>query len=208
VSPLRRSVFALIVLAAAGSLFAGSIDPGVLFVKGGSGSTHITCDTDGCTTDLPEIPADGEGDFVIDNDSGEDIVGLIFFIPTNNFDQIFTAGSNLFLNAFISLDQDGDTTTVTFINTGNGPDAVATPMGPLGSCPSCPTGFEAGGTPVVEAIFGTPQPGDHTGLLNGEEGTLELVAAPEPGTFLLLLSAAGLLLGGRKLYLRQAKDRL
>lgn len=211
------SVLAGIVLAAAGSLSADPVDPGVIFVKGGHGSTDITCDTNipFCITPLnTEINAEGIGDFVIDNDSGpthRDIIELDFYIPTINFDQIFTAYSPLFETATIILDPGDDITIVRFSDTGSGPDSTQT--GPLGSCDdSCAAGFEPFGTVQVEAIFGTPPAGDPSGLGYGQEGTLELqpnsADVPEPGTFVLLFVAVALLLSSRNLFARRAKARL
>ena len=211
-SLLKASVFVGVVLAA-GPLLADPIDPGVIFVKGGRGSTKITCDTNvpPCFTPLnTEINAEGLGNFVIDNKSGRTIIELDFYIPTVNFDQIFTASSNLFETATIVLFPSDSLTLVRFSDTGSGPGSTET--GPLGSCgDSCSPGFEAFGTVDVQALFGPPPEGDPPGLGNNQEGTLELQPGvsdvPEPGTFVMLFSAAGLLLGGRKLFARQAKSR-
>ena len=208
---LKALAFVGVVLAVAGSLLADPIDPGVIFVKGGHGSTPITCDTNfpPCITPLnTEIDAEGLGNFVIDNQSGRTIIELDFYIPTVNFDQVFTAFSNLFETATIILDPSDSLTIVRFSDTGSGPDS--TEIGPLGSCDdSCSLGFEAFGTVDVQALFGTPPAGDPPGLGNGVEGSLELQPnppdVPEPGTFVMLFSAAGLLLGSRRLFARQTK---
>lgn len=196
-----------VVFGASASLSADPIDPGVQFNKGGNQSTDITCFFCVITLDAP-INADGGGDFDIHNETSSTIFELIFSIPTTNFDQIFTASSNLFLNAVIALSPDTDFTTVTFFGTGNGPNASAS-AGPIGSCDDCAQGFEAGAFATVFAVPG-PGSGNHPGLGPGDEGILGLDPSdvPEPGSFVLLLSAVALLAGSRKLYARHAKTRL
>lgn len=204
---LWRALFLVaVVFGVSASLCADPIDPGIQFNKGGNQSTDITCFF--CVIPLNEpINADGGGNFDVHNSTSLNINELIFTIPTTNFDQVFTASSNLFLDAFISLSPDSGTTTVTFFNTGNGPNASAT-AGPIGSCEGCATGFEPGAFADVFAIPGLGS-GDHPGLGAGDEGILGLDASdlPEPGSFVLLLSAVALLAGSRKLYARRAKAR-
>lgn len=190
-----------VALGVAASLSADPIDPGVSFNKGGNQSTDITCFF--CVITLnTAINAEGGGDFDIHNSTTSNIAELIFSIPTTNFDQVFTATSNLFLDAFISLSPDNDVTSVTFLGTGNGPNASAT-AGPIGSCEDCAAGFEPGAFAQVLAIPG-PANGNHPGLGPGDEGVLGLEPTiPEPGSFVLLLSGVVLLVGSRKLLARR-----
>jgi hypothetical protein len=233
---LRALILSVIVLGTAASLLADAVDPGVIFKSGGTHSTMIdleNCPVDGCMVVLNgDGPiTDGGGDFGIINGTGKNIFGLIFFIPTENFDQIFTASSNAFLNASIGLDHAEGLTTVAFVGTGTPvpppppppallPFISATPVGPLDiPCPECPPGFEDGTFATVEVLFEDTDTGAYNGLPSSCptadnpnalcEGTLELQATvPEPLTFMLLFSAAGLLLGSRKLYARRDKGRL
>ncbi len=207
---LQTIVSGLIVLGGAASLLADPIDPGVVFNTGGKHSTIITCKISGCITTLDDPITNGGGTFDIHNESGKNIVELIFFIPTVNFDQAFSASSNLFTGADIFFDEDSQLTVVQFSGTGNGSDASALVPPPEDSCDdNCAAGFENGAFVSVESIFGTPKKGTHPGLVNGGEGILGLEPTiPEPGTFVLLFSAAGVLLGARKFRSRQAKSRV
>ena len=215
---LKLGVLGLMVLGLAVALLADPVDPKVLFNQGGSHSTDINGSAcaaphPSCIAPINDAIVNGGGTFDIHNKSGRNITELIFFIPTVNFDQVFFAESNLFLSAFIIPDISGNLTDVAFFGTGSGPDATATIQPPLDSCTLCAPGFEDGQNGVtpnfdfrVEAFFGRSSGGNHPGLVNGDEGVLGLVPqVPEPGTFVLLVSAIALVAGGRKLQSRRTK---
>lgn len=204
---LRASVLVMILLGAAALLSADPIDPGVIFNKGGNLSADIICTTNGCITTVGTVGSNGGATFDVKNDTNKDIIELLFTIPTDNFFQTFFASTNLFNDAVIFLLVDDDLTQVQFFGTGLDTNGTATAGPPVDSCDeSCSPGFEPGGKITVGAVFGTSGGSDHPGLLPGQEGVLTLEPTiPEPGTFGLLLTAAGLLVGGRKLSARRTK---
>jgi hypothetical protein len=207
-------------------------DPLVSFSQGGNrsaafgGPTDPSCNPASVTSCIITIPdAINSNGFATDieilnatNKAGgpknpatnKDIIEIDFFIPTENFDQTFSADSNLFLFADILLEPFADQIDVQFgthgtlarlvPGVGNGPDGTDTVQG-TGECErDCALGFIPGGTITVEAFFGKSNPEfNHPGLLPGDEGTLNLLPnVPEPTTFVLLISAVGLIAGGRR----------
>src|SRR5690242_4290983 len=65
-------------------------DPLIKFTTGGGGSVDITCITNGCETDFSVGP-DGFLTTNIFNETGFNITGMNFVLPTTNFDQSFSA---------------------------------------------------------------------------------------------------------------------
>jgi hypothetical protein len=145
-------------------------------------------------------------DFDIKNDTDMVVQELKFFIPTDNFDQIFVAHTNTFTTAAITFDQTGEApvTIVDFFGIGNqqvnggsasafgcSDDECYDTTGQAGFAPNQPV--------EGEAFFVTDAPPTYPGLQPGADGSLDLTPnVPEPGTFVLLLSAAGVLAVGRK----------
>ena len=202
---LRSAAFISVALGLAGSLLADSIDPGVLFSRGGNHSAVINCTTNGCVTDVGTVDQNGGAQFDVRNGTNKDIIELLFTIPTDNFDQIFFANSNLFLMAEFPNPGKDLVLEVLFSGTGNGPDGTVTIPPPVNTCaPPCAPGFAPGGEITVSSIFGTSNGGDHPGLLAGQEGVLTLdPTMPEPGTFVLFVSVLAFLVFLRKSYARR-----
>lgn len=236
---LKSSVLLGIVFGGASFLLADTInDPLVSFSQGGSkspafgGPTDPSCNPVSVTSCIITIPnAIGSNGFATGieilnatNQAGgpgnpatnKDIVEIDFFIPTENFDQTFSAFSNLFLFANILLEPFNDQIDVEFgthgsvaksvPGVGNGSPGTDTVPG-TGSCTgTCLPGFTPDATITVEAFFGTSSPKfTRPGLLPGHEGTLNLLPSiPEPASLVLLISAVGLIAGGRKLRSRRS----
>jgi hypothetical protein len=212
-------VLSALVLLSAGWLHATPVDPFIKFNTGGGGSTDITCTTNGCLTTLsPTINAAGEANLDIFNASGKDITGLIFYIPTLNFNQEFNASTNAFTTAAIFADEVDQQLLVEFFGVGSGTGGTAflgpDPGAPGGGtvpepcvspvAPNTP-GFTPCGTVVVQSFFGTvPEGSTLAGFLNGQEAVLTL-AVPEPSMLGLAFSGfLGLFLVRRRLIARKA----
>jgi hypothetical protein len=218
---LKLSVFLLMALCSAGWLRADIPDPTIRLSIPGGGSVDIVCTTDGCSTDVGTIAADGFSNadptdpafpgFSIKNANpdGLDINELIFHFQTNNVFQPFSAFANDFTTVHISVDQNvegfGGTVNVDYsgiaVDGTPGSDFLAAPVCDFGEF--CPTqiGFAPGSTVTVQSFFGDPipDPGCCDGFLNGEHAALLLSTdVPEPESFMLLLGAAGLLAIKRK----------
>ncbi len=220
----RASVWVTMALGLSVSLTADTVaDPKVLFVQGGTSSTIIggtenpQCNgaVTFCNVQIPNAISDGGANLDLDNKSGKTITEVLFYIPDKNFDQTFIAESNLFLDALIVPDIPTQI-EVLFYGTGNGPPAFDSLTLTRPCSGSCLPGFKDGQNGVtpgfdfhVDVFFGTPTPRMplspfpyEGGLGNNEEGNLQLIATPEPGTLLLLISAVALIAGGRKLRAR------
>lgn len=200
----RVLAISAVALASSGWLRADTIptDPLVKFTTNGGGSTHITCTTNGCETDLsPVIGADGFATLDIFNGTGKNIAAMNFVIPTSNFDQDFFASTNAFENAAIFADEGGESLTVAFSGVGStGTGSAFLPADP--TAPSGPAGFIPGGTVEAFVFFGNaPEGATFAGFANGQEGTLSLTTpVPEPSTLWLSLSGAlGFLVARRRL---------
>jgi hypothetical protein len=213
------------VLGAVGFLRADIIpDPIIKLSIPGGHSVDITCVTDGCSTDIGVIAEDGfsnanpnplfpdDKSFGIHNATGLDINRLLFHIQTDNVFQPFTANTNDFTTVEISISGEGFGGTVNIDYFGK--EVGGTPGSDFlqqfcdfGS--ECPTavGFTPGSHVFVDAFFGDPpfDPGCCDAFLNDEHAGLELLRdtpVPEPGSFVLLLGAGGLLALKRKFYRR------
>jgi hypothetical protein len=139
----------------------------------------------------------------IKNDTPFVVNELKFFIPTENFDQLFNAHTNTFTNAAISFDFEEGLTIVDYFGIGETQvDGGSASRFGCSDCEPGAPGFTPGGTVMGEAfIVGDPPPPLFPGLIPGADGSLDLTPnVPEPGTFVLLLSAAGLLATGRRLW--------
>jgi hypothetical protein len=181
-------------------------DPLIKFTASGD-ATSIVCTTSGCPTSLlPVIGPDGFVDIGVTNGTTMTITSLEFFIPTSNFDQFFSASTNLFTQALILPNETAGMLEVVFSGTGNALTGGAFTLPPDPTDPgSGALGFVPGGQVTVNAFFAPPAQTCSggspcfTGLLPGETGTLAL-STPEPSTFWLSLSCVvGLLAARRKL---------
>jgi len=192
------------------------VDPTIVFKTiGGHGSIDITCVTQGCesTSANPAdlVQANGFANLSVANMTGQTITSLVFYIPTTNFDQTFTASTPDFQNAVVSTGTifGVDTfeipgvcsiltggviktscITVTYFSgspvTGN-PFTLPPDAEDVAEGPGTP-GFVPGTQIVVQAFFGGPLNG-FPGFKNGDDGTLTLAAdTPEPATMGLMLS--------------------
>jgi hypothetical protein len=176
------------------------VDPLIKYTTADPTPTEIVCTVSGCTTPLsPPIGDNGFATLSIQNETGMDIIALTFLVPTTNFDQLFVATADAFTEALILPDEAHDLLQVEFFGTGTGTAGAFT----LGADPSAPgsgaMGFVPGGVVNAQVFFGTPQPGDFQGLLNGETATLALTT-PEPSMiWLSLFGVIGLLVARRKL---------
>ena len=220
---VRALVLVFMVLGAAGWLMADSIpDPIIKLTIPGGHSADITCMVDGCSTDIGTIGEDGFSNadptdpnfpgFGIHNATGMDITELIFHFQTDNIFQPFTASTTDFTTAHISVSGNdegfGGTVNVDYfgIEAGGKPGSFFLPA-PVCDAEVCPTevGFTPGSNVTVQSFFSDPptDPGCCDGFKNDEHAGLSLSRdVPEPGSLVLLLSAAGLLAIGRKFYSR------
>lgn len=205
------------------------VDPQIKYTTGGTGSTPIICPggvAGSCAgemlfTTLKPAIANGVADLGIDNNTGEDILSLTFFIPTTNFAQVFNAPLTPFTNSS-TPDTPFTNVSVSDIESGLGCflasfGTVNTPcvevkyfgqgntQGPPGldigepddfTTPPGLPGFTNGQFVEAIAITGgaTPPAGDtYGGFLAGTHGELSL-SVPEPSAFLeFFIVAVGLL---------------
>ncbi len=221
---------AVVLGASVSLLADSTTDPLVLFTQGGHGSydlgaaanasecfvdnsTEIGCflTEDGSTSiinESGELPP-----FDIFNDTGKTIIEVDFVIQTGNFDQTFSA--NMEPDHLLPVFPDADVSvSPPFIPGGVGSVAVRFGNSPrvpndntvVSDIPCtgdfCNPGFFPGGEVEILAFFlpkGVAPPPSVFGP--GQEANLSLSTdVPEPGTFVLLISAVGLLAGGRKFF--------
>jgi hypothetical protein len=231
---LRALALGLIVLGAGSGLYAVP----VLHLTGGGGHTTDITSAD-CTiissgtcivlfnpADLLGLDPTGLGTLGLQNDLGQTIIGLDFFLPTVNFNQNFIASTDLFTNASLNFTPafrrvDGYTLAdFSGTGTGSGGTASANPCtGPFASFFNCPTNGTAGfdtesllpdkqfpnGEGFLVVNFGTPNSGPLGGLApcppTGPDAACVATfesSVPEPGSFLLLLSAMGVVVMARR----------
>jgi hypothetical protein len=190
-------------LGSVGWLWADTVpaDPLIKFTTGGGGSVDITCVTNGCETDF-SVGGDGFLTTNIFNETGFNISGMHFVIPTTNFDQSFSAFTDTFEFASISRSETLKQLTVSFDGVGNitGQNSAFLAADP--NAPSGPPGFVPDGTIELFVFFGdAPSDSIFNGFGNGQEGTFSLsTSTPEPSMFWLSLSGVlGLILTRRKL---------
>ena len=187
----------------------GPCGPSILGISLGT----IGADGFSSALDDPNYPG-----FGIFNNSGEDIIKMIFHFQTDNIFQQFNADADDFNTALITLNQvEGSFGTVDVEFSGIGGNTPGHDTAQL-PCPfECSTteiGFIVGSQVVLDVFFGDPPPPPDPdlgcanpegcdGFKNGEHALLALSAnVPEPGSFALLLGAAGLLALKRKFYRR------
>ncbi len=209
---LRISALVLLVSGSVGWLMADPVDPIIKFTAPIGGSVDITCTTDGCLTSIGFIGENGFGDFPIHNATDQQINELKFFIPTTNFNQPFSVSTNAFLFASITQDISGSqdptessTSELIVDYSGVGPGTQGGSAFLFGEgCSSegsiCDQpGFTPGGEVFVESFFGDPPTTNFNGLLPDQHGLLSLSPdVPEPGSFVLLFGAAGILVIKRR----------
>jgi hypothetical protein len=201
--------------------------PTISFNKGGGHTTDISFANTACfsvnddtglqcafnPTDVAGLNAQGLGAFGVTNDTKQVITDLTFWLPTDNFDQLFSASTNLFVSVSISRSEefcDGECdafTIVDFNGIGNTQINNGT-AGPINLCPHCEGGALGldkasllDGEGFLVATFADDTPPAFPGLQPGASGVFG-VSLPEPGSFALLLSAAGLLVGARRKFHR------
>jgi hypothetical protein len=217
----RLLVLVSMVLGAAGWLLADMPDPTIRLTIPGHGTFDLCTAGEGesCTTTLVDgapdttIGDDGLGSFAVLNVSTLTVDSLSFTCATNNLFQPFSAFANDFstvgiVRHFEGCDGDfcpgGGTLEVDFSGTEK-PGTPGSFVLPALTCDfeGCPT--DVGFVPhsditVVSRYNVVPDPEECCdGLQPGEEALLSITSdVPEPGSFVLLLGAAGLLAIKRK----------
>ncbi len=219
---LRALILIAITVGAAGWLMADSIpDPVIKFTTPGGHSPDLCTPASGsneCVTVFPDaIGADGFATIDVHNPATNfAAISMDFFFETGNLDQQFSASSNDFgivtITRHFSCDDEcsgGGTLEVDYSGVGEGFTTPGSDFLPAIQCEGedCPTavGFTPGSSVTVDTTFAQDTDPDSCcdGLQPDEHGSLSLAPdVPEPGTLVLLLSAAGVLGLKRKLWLR------
>jgi len=209
----RASVLVAMVLGAAGWLMADMPDPTIRLTIPGGGSTDLCVPDkglDSCTTTLFEaIGEDGFGSVDIKNVNKFAAVAMNFFFQTDNLDQPFSAFTTDFgivsIHRHFACESECIDGTLEVDYSGTGPEFTTAGSAFL---PAIPCDFDGcsvvGFTPfsdikvdVTYAEVSDPplacspfcdglQPGEHARISASAD-------VPEPGSFVLLLGAAGLL---------------
>jgi hypothetical protein len=198
--------------------------PGCTSITGGQfGEAGLKCfftkANDG--DDLAGLDSLGLGSLGLVNNTSETINEVKVFDPATNFDQSFLATTNLFTHVLLSdqfpvegsegyiiADYFGIGNTSPGIDVFNPCAAADDPSNPC--APGQPPGFDTQSQQAGEAfvdVFFVPPPGSFAplqsngplfpGLPPGATASFD-ASLPEPGTFGLLLSAAGLLAAARR----------
>ena len=209
----RASVLVAMVLGAAGWLMADMPDPTIRLTIPGGGSTDLCVPDkglDSCTTTLFEgIGEDGFGSVDIKNVNKFAAVAMNFFFQTDNLDQPFSAFTTDFgivsIHRHFACESECIDGTLEVDYSGTGPEF---PTAGSAFLPAIPCDFDGcsvvGFRPfsdikvdVTYAEVSDPpfacspfcdglQPGEHARISASAD-------VPEPGSFVLLLGAAGLL---------------
>lgn len=208
---LRVSILISIALGAAGWAMADSVpDPIIKYTIPGGHSIDL-CSPDGDTTCSQTIDdAIGPNGFATidlhDPADNPPVVAQTFFFDTDNIDQQFFATSTQFgivtiERIFCDSEDCGLAGTVEVDYSGVG-DQFTTPGSDFLQALPCDgdgcdvQGFTPGSSVTIVSTFGDPAdtPTCCSGLQPDEHGELTLTAdTPEPGSFVLFFSAAGLL---------------
>jgi len=215
---LRALVLVSITLGAAGWLMADSLpDPIIKYTIPGGHSIDL-CSPDGDLTCSQTIEdAIGENGFATidlhNPATNTTVTAQSFFFQTENIDQQFTASSDEFADVTIErifcdaeFCGNAGTLEVDFSGVGVGlaPGSFFLQALPCEGEGCSIAGFTPGSSVTIDSTFGSdPNSPCCTGLEPNEHGELTLTAdTPEPGSFVLFFTAAGLLGLKRRLWRR------
>jgi hypothetical protein len=223
---LRALIVVAIAVGSASWLTADSIpDPIIKFTIPGGHSPDLCTPALGsneCVTVFPDaIDADGFATIDVHNpETNPAAIIMDFFFQTENLDQQFSASSTDFgtvtITRHFACDGEfcpgGGTLEVDYSGVGDDFTQPGSDFLPAIQCvgDGCPTavGFTPGSSVTVDTTFADPADPDGCcdGLQPNEHGTLSLAPdtpdAPEPGTLVLLFSAASVFGLKRKLWRR------
>jgi len=210
------------VLGAAGWLMADMPDPTIRLTIPGGGSTDLCIPetgSDSCSTTLFEaIGEDGFGSVDIKNINDSAAVAMSFFFQTDNLDQPFSAFTTDFgivtMERLFSCDGDfcsiGGTLEVDYSGVGpefTTPGSAFLPALPCEGDGCSVVGFRPGSNITIDITYAEVSDPPTAcspfcdGLQPGEHARISASAdVPEPGSFVLLLGAAGVLAIRRRFY--------
>ena len=209
----RASVLVSMVLGTAGWLMADIPDPGIRLAIPGGGSTPLCVPDkglDSCTTILSEaIGGDGFGSVDIKNVNKFAATVMNFFFQTDNLDQPFSASTTDFgivsIHRHFACESECIDGTLEVDFSGTGPEFThagsdSVPAIPCDFDGCSVVGFRPGSDIRIDITYAAVSDppscvdGFCDGLQPGEDARISTFGdVPEPGSFVLLLGAAGLL---------------